>query len=254
MSSSSAEEKEEEQDDSTQEAFEESDLTAQNLTEKDADLSLENDSRSNFDTEKEAEIDEEAVLKSKLEEVDFGTRLKINAKLAYNNRKSEELSKNNKGVGKGNIKEEMRRINKGKLKSEPKEFSAVLKPKQQFKYREINKEKSSFLNKKMGRDPRFDDLSGTLNEERFNNNYKFVKDLAEEYMAKLDKVRKSAKMKKKLSEEQYVLLKKQNNYMKSWMNKQNQMEKRSKIKQELKRENREREERGQKKYMWKKAK
>ena len=249
MSSSSAEEKEEEQDDSTQEAFEESDLTAQNLTEKDADLSLENDSRSNFDTEKEAEIDEEAVLKSKLEEVDFGTRLKINAKLAYNNRKSEELSKNNKGVGKGNIKEEMRRINKGKLKSEPKEFSAVLKPKQQFKYREINKEKSSFLNKKMGRDPRFDDLSGTLNEERFNNNYKFVKDLAEEYMAKLDKVRKSAKMKKKLSEEQYVLLKKQNNYMKSWMNKQNQMEKRSKIKQELKRENREREERGQKKYM-----
>ena len=61
-----------------------------------------------------------------------------------------------------------------------------------------NKEKNTinFLGKKFNRDPRFDDLSGKLNENSFNKNYSFVNDLAQNYVKKIKDIKQSKKFKK----------------------------------------------------------
>ena len=100
--------------------------------------------------------------------------------------------------------------------------------------------------KKFSRDPRFDDLSGNLNENKFKKNFEFVNDMAKDYINKLNKVRKNKKYKKKLNEQQYELLKKQNNYVKSWMNQQKQKNERDEIRKEINKENKERISKGQK--------
>ena len=64
--------------------------------------------------------------------------------------------------------------------------------------------------------------------------------MAEDYINKLKKVKKSKKYKNKLTEQQYELIKKQNNYVKSWMNQQKQKSERDEIKKEINKENKER--------------
>ncbi len=64
--------------------------------------------------------------------------------------------------------------------------------------------------------------------------------MAKDYINKLNMVKKSKKFKKKLNEQQYELLKKQNNYVKSWMNQQKQKNERDEIRKEINKENKER--------------
>ena len=114
---------------------------------------------------------------------------------------------------------ELKTINKNRNKNAPREYSALIKPKYQYKD-QAHLYKNTFLNKKLSRDPRFDDLSGKLNEDAFNKNYNFVKELSKDYIAKLNQIKKSKKFKKKLSQETYDLLNKQKNYVSGWINTQ----------------------------------
>ena len=194
----------------------------------------------------EDNISEEMLLKQEIENVDFQSLLKAKAKLSYENNKKIKGNKDKKKFNKNSILTQMEKINKDKKRIEPKEYSALLKPNIQFKNREKAQKNSSLLNKKFLRDPRFDDLSGNLNEEQFKKNFSFVTDMAKEYIDKLQKLKKNKKYKKKLSEQQYELFKKQNNYMKSWMNQQKQKQIKNDIKKEINKENKERYSKGQK--------
>ena len=70
--------------------------------------------------------------------------------------------------------------------------------------------------------------------------------MAKDYIDKLQKVKKSKKFKNKLTDQQYELIKKQNIYMKSWMNQQKQKQIKNDIKKEINKENKERYSKGQK--------
>lgn len=185
-----------------------------------------------------ADENEEKAIKDRLEEVDFATRMRV--------KNSMEKSKNiRKKVNKERILSELGKINKNKGRNEPKEYSAVLKPKVVFKGRD--KSKGSLLGNKFTRDPRFDDLSGNLNSEKFNSNYKFVKDMANNYLEKLNKTKNNKKYKNKLTDAQYELLKKQKNFVSGWINKQKQNDKKTMLKKEINQENKERILQGKKK-------
>lgn len=193
----------------------------------------------------ENDISEEMVLKNEIENVDFKSLLKAKAKLSYEDSKKEKKN-DKKKYNKNSIKMNLEKINKAKKKYEPKEFSALLRPKYEKEHRNNFQKNSSLLHKKFSRDPRFDDLSGNLNEDKFKKNFEFVNDMAKDYIDKLNKVRKNKKFKKKLNEQQYELLKKQNNYVKSWMNQQKQKNERDEIRKEINKENKERISKGQK--------
>ena len=197
----------------------------------------------NEKSNEENEISEEMLLKNEIENIDFKSLLKAKAKLSYENNKN---AKNDKKLNKNKIKTEIEKINKNKAKNEPKEFSALIRPKYDFENKNKFKNNSTLLHKKFLRDPRFDDLSGNLNEEKFKKNFSFVNDMAKEYINKLQKVKKNKKFKKKLTEQQYELLKKQNNYVKSWMNQQKQKNERNEIKKEINKENKVRISKGKK--------
>ena len=215
-----------------------------NIEEDDNEEEEESNEEENKDGE-ENSIPEELLLKDELENVDFKSLLKAKAKLSYENNKALK-GNNKKKFNKNSIMTQLEKINKDKKRAEPKEYSALIRPNIQFKKRNKAQKNSSLLGKKFTRDPRFDDLSGNLNEEKFKKNFDFVNNMAKEYVNKLDKVKKSKKYRKKLSEQQYELLKKQNNYMKSWLNQQKQKQIKSDIKKEINRENKERYEKGQK--------
>ena len=191
------------------------------------------------------DIPEEVLLKNQLEEVDFQSLLKAKAKLSYDESKKTQLKNKKNEINKNKIKTKIEEINKEKSKNEPKEYSALIKPKYQFKNRkaQIN---NNLLQKKFMRDPRFDDMSGTLNEDQFKKNYNFVNEMANNYIKDLQKIKKNKKFKKKLSDQQYELLKKQNNYVKNWINQQKQNQIKSDIKKEINKENKERYSKGQK--------
>ena len=159
---------------------------------------------------------------------------------SYNNKKDKQNKKS-----KTEIVNELNKKNKNKAKNAPKEYSALIKPKFQFKD-QAHQQKSSLLNKKFHRDPRFDDLSGELNETAFKKNFAFVNDMAKEYVENLKKVKNNKKLKKKLPQETFELLKKQNNYVKGWLNQQKQNEEKQEIKTEINKENKKRMSQGQK--------
>jgi len=207
---------------------------------------IDNNSKSDNEEDEGGEISEEEILKDQLENVDFKSLLIAKAKLSYEAKKKNKENMHKKKFNKNTILTKMDKINKDKKKAEPKEFSALLKPQYQFKNRDKMKNNSSLLGKKFLRDPRFDDLSGNLNETQFKKNFEFVHDMAKDYVNKLKKVKNSKKYKKKLTEQQYELLKKQNNFVKSWMNQQKQSQIKSDIKKEINKENKERYSKGQK--------
>ena len=184
--------------------------------------------------EEEEEKNEEELLQDQIEEVDFSSLLKARSKLSYNNKKDKQNKKS-----KTEIVNELNKKNKNKAKNAPKEYSALIKPKFQFKD-QAHQQKSSLLNKKFHRDPRFDDLSGELNETAFKKNFAFVNDMAKEYVENLKKVKNNKKLKKKLPQETFELLKKQNNYVKGWLNQQKQNEEKQEIKTEINKENKKR--------------
>ena len=219
----------------------------ENINEENESLDSDNNDNSNEDSDdipEENDISEEIVLKNEIENVDFKSLLKAKAKLSYENSNKEKIEK--KKFNKNTIKANLEKINKTKKKTEPKEFSALIRPKYEKENRNNFKKNSTLLHKKFSRDPRFDDLSGNLNEDKFKKNFGFVNEMAENYINKLNKVKKSKKYKKKLTEQQYELLKKQNNYVKSWMNQQKQKNERNELKKEINKENKERISKGQK--------
>ena len=217
--------KEEEENESLSDTFSNNDYNINKIKEID-----------NNEENKKEEISEEELLKKEIEEVDFNTLLKVKTKLEYNNKNNR--NKDIKKKSNTYLFQEMAKINKKKSKNEPKEFSALIKPKIQFKGRD--KIESSYLKKKFNRDPRFDDLSGKLNITEFNKNYKFVNDLAKNYVSKLDKVKKNKKLRKKLDDNQYHLLKEQKNFVSGWINQQKQINKKLEIKKEINQENKKR--------------
>ena len=223
--------KEEEENESLSDTFSNNDYNINKIKEID-----------NNEENKKEEISEEELLKKEIEEVDFNTLLKVKTKLEYNNKNNR--NKDIKKKSNTYLFQEMAKINKKKSKNEPKEFSALIKPKIQFKGRD--KIESSYLKKKFNRDPRFDDLSGKLNENEFNKNYKFVNDLANNYIHKLNNIKKNKKFRKKLDDTHYNLLKKQKNFVSGWINHQKQLNNKKEIKKEINQENKKRIKAGQK--------
>ena len=212
----------------------------------DSDDNSENEEEEEEDEEKNLSEEEEMILKNEIENVDFKSLLKAKAKLSYENSKKGKDMKNEKKPNKHLMKANLEKINKSKKKYEPKEFSALIKPKYDKENKNNFQKNTSLLHKKFSRDPRFDDLSGTLNEDKFKKNFGFVNDMAEDYINKLKKIKKDKKYKKKLTEQQYELLKKQNNFVKSWMNQQKQKNERDEVKKEINKENKDRISKGQK--------
>ena len=205
---------------------------------KENELLSSNEENESNDNEEENNISEELLLKDEIENVDFKSLLKAKAKLSYEN-----LRKNNKDekvLNKNSIKTKLEKINKNKKKYEPKEFSALIRPKYEKENKNNFQKNSTLLHKKFSRDPRFDDLSGNLNEDKFKKNFEFVNDMAEDYIKKIKTLKQSKKYKKKLTEQQYELLKKQNNFIKGWINQQKQKNERNEIKKEINKENKER--------------
>ena len=228
---------------------EESELEEKQIEKNDNNESEDSDENNDSSESKdnpENELSEEMMLKEEIENVDFKSLLKVKAKLSYENSKKSKSINDKKKFNKNSILDKMDKINKDKKKAEPREYSALLRPEYQFKNRDKSKNNSSLLHKKFSRDPRFDDISGNLNEEKFKKNFNFVNNMAKDYVEKLQKVKKSKKFKKKLTEQQYELLKKQNNYVKGWINQQKQKQIKTDIKKEIDKENKDRVQKGKK--------
>lgn len=178
--------------------------------------------------------DEENSLKDKLEDIELGKLLQVKSKIEYQEKLN--ISKN---INRKKIEKKFEKINLSKIKSEPKEFSALIKPKKD----RILKEKNLNVKKALRRDPRFDDMSGTLNEDMYKKNFSFVNDIAKEYISNIDKIKKKKK-KLRIDESQYELIKKQTNLVKGWLNKNKYDQTKEKIKKEIKIENKDRVEHG----------
>lgn len=185
-------------------------------------------------------LNEEELLKDRLDEIEFGKLIKAKTKLEYQNKINPT---NKKPKSKQEIMNQLNKVNKIKTKHEPKEYSARIKPRFQMKNHLIP---STLLNKKHYRDPRFDDLSGTLNQDALDKNFNFVKEMAGEYIEKINKFKKAKKNKKKLSEENYDLLKKQTNYVKGWLNHQKQLQEKKEVYGDINKENKKRIQEGKK--------
>lgn len=240
------EEVEEEENNEIEDTFSQDKIDKEDqIGKKDLEKSNITDDEEKSDSNNSMDNQEEQLLKDELEHIDFKSLLKAKAKLTYENNKKMIGKFDKKKFNKNAILNEIEKVNKEKKKTEPKEYSALIKPNFQFKNRNKSKNNSSLLNKKFTRDPRFDDLSGNLNEEQFKKNFSFVNDMAKEYVDKLHKIKKSKKFNKKLSEQQYELFKRQNNYIKSWINQQKQNQILTDMKKEVNKENKERYEKGQ---------
>lgn len=173
---------------------------------------------------------EEDALKENLEEIEFEKIINAKTKLQYENRLNIHRGKKDKKT----LSQKYEKVNTEKSKAEPKEFSALVRPKKQ----QIN---TLNIKKELRRDPRFDDMSGKINPDRFNANYSFVQDMAHKYVNDLDKLKqKKKKNKNKLSEDKYDLLKKQINFVKGWVKSKEYENTKESINKEIKGENKER--------------
>lgn len=163
-----------------------------------------------------------------IEEIEFGKLVDVQKKLEYD----EKLKiKRNEKLNKKKIKTKLESINKSKQKYEPKEFSAMVKPK--------NKVKN--IQKTLRRDPRFDDLSGQFKPELHEKRYGFVKEETKSYLEKIQKLKKDKRI---ANESDYELYKKQMNLVKGWLKKTDYSENKNNIEKELKQENKKRVEDG----------
>ncbi|XP_063713950.1 ribosomal RNA processing protein 36 homolog [Symsagittifera roscoffensis] len=77
-------------------------------------------------------------------------------------------------------------------KHAPTEEPIYSKPKS-YKYEATRKAQKQQSKVSLSRDPRFDDLSGTFNEEFFDENYKFLSEIKEQELKELQKQQKKAK-------------------------------------------------------------
>ena len=180
--------------------------------------------------------DEEQQLQNELEEMELGKVVQGKTKIILENEMNLLKSQNNSKFDKKKIEKQYEDINKVKQKAEPKEFSALIKPKKKEKF---------VKDEKFRRDPRFDDMSGKFNEEMYNKNYNFVMDQSKEYLEKIKDFKiKNNKKKNKIGEEHYELMKKQINFVKGWMKSKQFEETKGKVKKEFKQENKERTEKG----------
>lgn len=163
-----------------------------------------------------------------IEEIEFGKLVDVQKKLQYD----EKLKiKRNEKLNRNKIATKLESINQSKEKYEPKEFSALMKP----KYKNKN------IQKTLRRDPRFDDLSGQLKPELHEKRYGFVKEETKKYLEKLQKLKKDKKIG---DEKDYEMYKKQMNFVKGWMKKTDYSENRNNIEKELKQENKKRADEG----------
>lgn len=179
--------------------------------------------------------DEEEAIKEELEEMELGKLLK--AKIRLENGK--KLNSTKEKANKKKLNEKFEKINKEKSKKEPKEFSALVKPKKNIEFKSNNE------NKALKRDPRFDELSGTLKPEMYKKNYSFVKDQAKEYLNKINQLKKKKEKNKiKLEDDEYQLMKHQINYVKGWVKSKDFENTKESIKQQFKEENKSRAEKG----------
>jgi len=180
--------------------------------------------------------DEEQQLQNELEEMELGKVLQGKTKIILENEMNLLKNQIKSKIDKKKIEQKYTDLNKAKQKAEPKEFSALLKPK---------KKEKIVTEEKFRRDPRFDDMSGKFNEEMYNKNYDFVKDKSKEYLEKIKDFKiKNNKKKNKIDEGHYELMKKQINFVKGWMKSKQFEETKEKVKKEFKHENKERIEKG----------
>jgi ribosomal RNA-processing protein 36 len=168
---------------------------------------------------------EEELLQNELEEIEFGKLIQAQKKLEIQEKINNKKEKSKKVI------EDLEKTNKEKAKSEPKEFSALVKPKKAFKN----------IKKELRRDPRFDDLSGNINMDYFKANYSFVNEKANDYLGKIKNLKSKGK---RMEDKDYELIKKQVNFVKGWVKQNQYSELKNDIKKDLIKENQNRAEFG----------
>jgi len=169
-----------------------------------------------------------AELQENMEEIEFGKLIEVQKKLEFDERLK---IKRNKKINKNKIQTKLESVNQNKEKFEPKEFSALMKP----------KSKSKNIQKAFRRDPRFDDLSGQFKPELHEKRYGFVKEETKNYLEKIQKLKKDKKIS---NDNDYDLYKKQMNFVKGWLKKTEYSENKNNINKEIKTENKKRAESG----------
>ena len=123
-------------------------------------------------------------------------------------------------------------IEKRKSKTAPREFSAKVKPKKWANPVNLD------LKNNLRRDPRFEEYTGELNPISFEKNYSFVENYSQDYIDKLNKVKRNKKY--NIEGDKFYLIKKQENLVKGWI-KQKQHDKLKKdVQQDIDQENNER--------------
>jgi len=204
----------------------ESDVGEEMINKKLKEVNNFDSDNDNSDFERKTKLNQknkEEILQD-IEEIEFGRLVDVQKKLEYD----EKLKiKRNEKINKNKIKTKLESINKDKEKFEPKEFSALVKPKNKMKN----------IQKTLRRDPRFDDLSGQLKPELHEKRYGFVKEETKQYLEKLQKLKKDKKI---VSETDYELYKRQMNLVKGWLKKTDYSENKNNIEKELKVENKKR--------------
>jgi ribosomal RNA-processing protein 36 len=173
---------------------------------------------------------EEEQINEELEEMELGKLIQAKTRLANENKLNIKREK----MDRKKIQNKLEEKNKDKSKNEPKEFSALFKPKKNF-ISDLNSEKI------IKRDPRFDVMSGELNNERFKKNFDFVHKEANDYLNKIKELKKKKERKQiKIEDEEYNLMKKQINFVKGWIKSKEYDNVKEKVEKEFKYENRER--------------
>jgi hypothetical protein len=188
-----------------------------------SNLSDEDDYYQTNDQNNEADV-----IKEELEEMELGKIIQARTKLQLEN---ERNIKRYKKKDKKLIENKILEINKNKSKGEPKEFSALVKPKNNL----IHTQNDS----KVRRDPRFEDTSGTLNDEMYTKNYDFVYEKSKNYLNKINEIKtKSKKKHLKIEDNSYELIQKQINYVKGWIKSKDFKKTKGNIEKGFKSENR----------------
>ena len=198
------------------------------MSDDDSYISNEKDEFS--DPHDEQEDDEEQQIQNELEEMELGKLVQAKTKLVLENEIKSLKSKSDSKIDKKQLEQKFTELNKQKKKTEPKEFSALFKPK---------KAKKIVTEDRFIRDPRFDDMSGNFNPDLYKKNYNFVNEQSKEYLNKMKEL-KNKKNRKKLDDNNYELMKKQVNFVKGWLKSKQYEETKDKIEKEFKTENKER--------------
>jgi ribosomal RNA-processing protein 36 len=198
------------------------------MSDEDSYISNEKDDFS--EQHDEQEDDEEQQIQNELDEMELGKLVQAKTKIVLENEMKSLKSKSDGKIDKKQLEEKFTELNKQKKKTEPKEFSALFKPKNV---------KKIVSEDRFRRDPRFDDMSGNFNPVLYKKNYLFVNEQSKEYLNKIQEL-KNKKKKKKLDDNNYELMKKQVNFVKGWLKSKEYEETKDKIEKEFKTENKDR--------------